>query len=72
MFKFGTTPTTVDGVLEAFRETITNLETVAEANKAEAARQEAVAAQALAYKDEANAEASRATSIAEKMKAIFN
>ncbi len=68
---FTTKPTTVDGVLSAFRTTIDNLNAVASAQSAKAAEQEVIAANALAAKAAAEAESSRAVDVAGKLQAIF-
>lgn len=68
---FTTAPKSVDGVLSAFKAAITDLNTVAAAQRDEAVKQETIAAAALSAKASAEAEATRATNIAAQMSTIF-
>jgi hypothetical protein len=58
---------TVDGVLAAFRKTISDLTTVETEQKAEADRQDAIAMEALQRSAESRAEADRAIRVREKL-----
>lgn len=68
---FTTKPTTVDGVMAAFNQTIADLQTVASVQTAEATRQAEVKAAAEAAEKAAWDEAKRADTIVGKMKALL-
>jgi hypothetical protein len=68
---FKTQPTTVDGVLSVFNTAIADLQKVAQAQDAIAAKQAQIALDAQAASKVAEAEAIRATKVAEQIKAVF-
>lgn len=71
IFTLGTKPKTVDGVMEVFNTTITDLEAVAAANEATAKEQDYIINVASGVKVVAEKEAKRALDIAGKLKGLF-
>lgn len=68
---FGSKPTNVDAVLDTFTKTIADLESISAAEKVKADEKSAQAAALVSEANVSLAEAMRASSIADKMKAIF-